>query len=133
MCETKKKGHTARIDPNEQLGKKFKIGCLWAVHNCILHPLMSVADCLHGVTKLMVVGCNWLHDNSAPGPLVPLAEIPEDEDDDEDAEEIQQLEDEQRAILGDDLSELDKKLADTDEDHPDPEEEPDAGDLPDEK
>ena len=110
MCE-KKKSHTARFDPDQQLGKKFKIGCLWAVHNILVHPMMSVADCLHGITKILVVGSEWLHDKSAPGPLEDPADL------DEEAE-VRQLEDEAAAM--EDLRATEPV-----------EDQPDVGDLPD--
>jgi hypothetical protein len=112
MCENQKKSHTARFDPDQQLGKKFKIGCLWAVHNILIHPLMSVADCLHGVTKVLVVGSEWLHDKSAPGPLEDPADLTEDEE-----AEVRQLEDEVEA-----MEDLRAKPV---------EDQPDVGDLPD--
>ena len=98
MTEKKeKKGHQARFKADPQWAAKCWLGTQWAFHNVIVHPVMTVCDCIHGVTSALRTGSQWFHDWSAPGKLEPHPDDVEAED----AEEIQQLEDEQRAILGD--------------------------------
>ena len=77
MSEPKKKVHRARARKDANLGASLKTSALWVVHNSLVHPVMAVADLLHGVTKILVAGTDWLHDHSAPGELTPPEDIPE--------------------------------------------------------
>ena len=102
MCnQSKKKPHRARFEAGNDWPAKLKTECQWAFHNVVIHPIMTVFDVLHVLTGMCKSAAAWVHDWSAPE-LVTL-DGSDVEGDDEAAEEeiLQQLEDEQRAILED--------------------------------